>query len=172
MGMIKIKITKTVLPIILFFMLTAFGVWHKFYVSVTQIDYNEPKKRIEISTRIFTDDLEKVLNEVYAEKLNLATKLETPQAKEKVVSYIKSHLKIDVNNKEKELIYLGSEYEDNLIICYFKIDYSKKIGTFEVFNDILTDKFSEQQNIVHTNIHTNKKSVLLTRNNKSEKLNY
>lgn len=162
----------SVLAVVAFVAFSSFAMVHKFYVSVTQIDYNEPKKRIEISTRIFTDDLEKALNEVYAEKLNLATKLETPQAKEKVVSYIKSHLKIDVNNKEKELIYLGSEYEDNLIICYFKIDYSKKIGTFEVFNDILINKFSEQQNIVHTNIHTHKKSVLLTRDNKSEKLNY
>ena len=34
---------------------------HKFYVSVTQIDYVPSKKRVEITSRIFIDDLEKGL---------------------------------------------------------------------------------------------------------------
>ena len=34
---------------------------HKFYVSVTEVAYTESKNRIEITTRIFIDDLEKGL---------------------------------------------------------------------------------------------------------------
>ena len=67
--------------------LLSFGVLHKFYVSVTQIDYNQSKGRIEISSRIFIDDLEKVLDKKYHQKLNLATRQESPKAKELIAQY-------------------------------------------------------------------------------------
>ena len=42
--------------------LSSFAV-HKFYVSVTQVDYVPSKKRIEITSRIFIDDFENRKNE-------------------------------------------------------------------------------------------------------------
>lgn len=44
--MLLMKNKKTYLPIVIFFLLTSFGVLHKFYVSVTQIDFNE--KNLEL----------------------------------------------------------------------------------------------------------------------------
>ena len=56
----KKKFLRYFTPIILVVLLSSFA-WHKFYVSVTQIDYVPNKKRIEITHRIFIDDLEKAL---------------------------------------------------------------------------------------------------------------
>jgi len=166
------KIKKVVLPIMLLVVLASFGVLHKFYVSVTQIDYNEKKSRVEISTRIFIDDLEKALDKKYNQKLNLVTKIEAKNAKELTEKYLLQKISVKINNQDQNIVFLGSEYEDDVLICYFKIDFSKKITTFEVFNNLLTEMYSEQQNIVHTNINNTKKSFLLTQNDKIATIKY
>ncbi|NJM80000.1 MAG: hypothetical protein HC854_10950 [Flavobacterium sp.] len=51
----KIKIVS----IILLFCVVASFTIHKFYVSVTQVDYIQNKNRVEITSRIFIDDLNK-----------------------------------------------------------------------------------------------------------------
>ena len=62
------KLFRFFIPIILLTLLSAFA-WHKFYVSVSQIDYVPKKKRIEITSRIFIDDLEKALTKKHKRKL-------------------------------------------------------------------------------------------------------
>lgn len=152
--------------------LLSFRGLHKFYVSVTQVDYNQTKGRIEISSRIFIDDLEKVLDKKYNQKLNLATRQESSKAKELIAQYVTEKMSVLVNHKEKKLVFLGSEYEDDVLICYLKVDYSEKITTFDLYNSLLTEFFSEQQNIVHTNINKVKKSFLLTLSDKTAHIEY
>lgn len=157
-----IKFLKPLFLIIIIPLLYSFMSYHKFYVSVTQIDYNEKKSRIEIASRIFIDDLEKVLNKKTGEIMYLATKKENEKARNFIENYLIEKTKYKINGNELNQIFLGFEYEDDVIICYSKIDYSKKITTFGCQNNILFDGFSDQQNIIHTNIHNTKKSFLLT----------
>ncbi len=168
----KKKNSVTLAVIVIFVLMSSFASMHKFYVSVTQINYNKDKKRVEISTRIFIDDLEKTLNKKYNQKVNLATKIEAENAKELVESYLLEKMEITINGKEQKLVFLGSEYEDDVLICYVKADFSKKITTFEVFNNLLTEAYPEQQNIVHTNINNTKKSFLLTQIDKTATIKY
>lgn len=145
---------------------------HKFYVSVTQIDFNQKKSRIEFTTRIFIDDLEKALDKKYNTKLNLATKQESEKSKEYIEKYLFEKMSISINNKTRKLVFLGSEYDNDVLICYLKVDCSEKIATLGVYNSILTELFSEQQNIVHTNINSVKKSYLLTQTDKETRIDY
>ena len=66
---------KIGLLIFSFIMCSSF-VLHKFYVSVTQIDYVPNKKRIEITSRIFIDDLEIFLLSLYKKFNNPYRKFE------------------------------------------------------------------------------------------------
>lgn len=145
---------------------------HKFYVSVTQIDFNQKKSRIEFTTRIFIDDLEKALDKKYNTKLNLATKQESEKSKEYIEKYLFEKMSISINNKTRKLVFLGSEYDNDVLICYLKVDCSEKIATLDLYNSILTELFSEQQNIVHTNINSVKKSYLLTQTDKETRIDY
>jgi hypothetical protein len=146
--------------------------FHKFYVSVTQIDYLPSKKRIEITNRIFIDDLEKALQKKYNKKLWLTSSKEIPEAEELIKNYLNEKMQISVNNKVQKLEFLAREVEGDVLILYSKIVISKKISTFEVSNSILIEVFEEQQNIVHTNINSNKKSLLLTNTHVQEKIKY
>lgn len=145
---------------------------HKFYVSVTQIDYVPSKKRIEITSRIFIDDLEKGLNKRFNKKVNLTSTKELPEAEELIKSYLKEKIKISINKKPQNTEFLAREVEGDVLILYTKIAISKKINTFEIYNSLLTEVYSDQQNIVHTNINSNKKSILLTNTELQEKIDY
>jgi hypothetical protein len=145
---------------------------HKFYVSVTQIDYVPNKKRIEITSRIFIDDLEKALTKKYQKKPNITSSNELPEAEEWIKTYIKEKIKVSINKKPQVIEYLAKEVEGDVLIIYTKIAISKKINTFEIYNSLLTETFQDQQNIVHTNINSNKKSFLLTNTVFQEKIDY
>lgn len=145
---------------------------HKYYVAVTQVDHVPQKKRIEITSRIFIDDLEKALTKKYKKKPNITSTNELPQAEEWIKSYIKEKIKISINNKPQQIEYLAKEVEGDVLIIYTKIAISKKINTFEIYNSLLTETFEEQQNIVHTNINGNKKSFLMTNTEFQEKIDY
>jgi hypothetical protein len=162
---------KIVLLLTVFTLMTSFAI-HKFYVSVTQIDYVPKKQRIEITSRIFIDDLDKGLKNKYSKNVYLATKKEIPEADKLIQQYLEEKIRLVVNNKPLKLQYISKEVEDDVLICYLKASYSEKITTFEIFNTILTEMFSDQKNIVHTDINSNKKSVLLTYSERSTLLEF
>lgn len=145
---------------------------HKFYVSVTQIDYVPSKKRVEITSRIFIDDLEKALTKKYNKKVNLTSTKELPEAEELIKSYLKEKIKVSINKKSQNIEFLAREVEGDVLILYTKIAISKKINTFEIYNSLLTEVYTDQQNIVHTNINSNKKSILLTNTELRSKIDY
>ena len=163
----KFIITSVVL--FLSFSLTSFST-HKFYIGVYQVDYKLDKKEFQITSRVFIDDVEKALEAKYKKKLYLATSKENKESDALIAEYFKDKFKISVNNKGQEMIFLAKEYEDDVLICYHKINYSNKIKSLDINNSILTEQFSEQQNLLHININSNKKSFLFTNTNSQEKI--
>jgi hypothetical protein len=49
-----------------------------------------------------------------------------------------------------------------VIICYFNIKDIPKINSLEVQNSIITELYSEQQNIVQSTVNGVKENLLLT----------
>jgi hypothetical protein len=130
------------------------------------------KKRIEITSRIFIDDLEKALTKKHQKKPNVTSTNELPEAEEWIKAYIKEKIKVSINKKPQVIEYLAKEVEGDVLIIYTKIAISKKINTFEFYNSLLTEVYAEQQNIVHININSNKKSILLTNTELQQKIDY
>lgn len=167
------------------FPLLSFTTWHKYYVSVTEVEYVEEKKTIQIISRIFIDDFEKLLRERYdkditlaieddLEKLlrvrydkdiTLAIEDEKPSINFYIEKYLKEKLKLKINNQEVEFKFLGKEYEDDIMISYLEIENIHHISSIQVINIILFDVFLDQQNIVRFKINSKNKSFLLTKEN-------
>ena len=146
---------------------------HKFYVSVTHMEYSEADNAIQITTRIFIDDLEEALNARYDVNAALATESEHSTADSLINRYLNSKFKVKINGEHLSYNYLGKEYKDDLVICYLEIDEIKlsEITAVEVINDVLTEFFDEQQNVVHLKFGTIKKSFILVRENNKGMLN-
>jgi hypothetical protein len=164
----KIKLS---ILVIVFSFLSAFT-WHKFYVGVFQIDYFKEKKAVQITARLFIDDLEKALNKKHNKHFYLTTKDEISDANVYITSYLAEKLKIKINNKVQVPQFLTKEQEDNIIICYLKIPFKDNIKDLEITNSVLTDIFKEQQNLVHLNLNSDKKTLLFTNTETNQKLKY
>ncbi len=162
----KIQIGALVLVTML---CTAFTI-HKFYMAIYQINYVANKKRIEITARLFVDDLNFVLEKKYQKKTAIGLKNETVEDEVLMKKYLAEHVVFKINGTKKEFQFLSKEIENNVLVCYLKIADIVKINTLEIQNDAFIEQFSDQQNLIKSTIYGEKKSVLLTNNIVTEKL--
>ena len=141
--------------------LSSFSV-HKFYVSIYQVDFVPQKKRIEITARIFMDDLNVALEHEFKTKTHIGEKTESTQDVVFLQKYMTSHVQIFINNKEKKVLFLSKEIENNVVVVYLKVSDISKIDTFKIQNNALLDLNSDQQNIIQTNFYNNKRNYIFT----------
>lgn len=141
------------------------GAWvmHKFYVSLTEIRYNDQTERFEISMRIFPDDLDRVLLERAGIRSQLATELEHVQADSLLMIYLLEDFSIRVDGKELPLSYLGKEPESDAIWCYLETSRVREPESVTVRNVILTEYFPDQVNIIQVYHGKWNKGLLLNR---------
>ena len=152
------------LRVALFLMLVPFLAFtgiHKYYISVTQINYIEDKQAIQIISRIFIDDFEKLLRERYDESITLASKDEPKTTDLYIERYLKERIKIRINNEASNMVYIGKEYDTDIVKCYLEIEEVEHVEIFEVSNTVLFDVFEDQQNIVKTKMNSKQKSMIL-----------
>lgn len=152
--------------------LMSFIGFHKYYISVTQVDFVEEKQSVQITARIFIDDFEKVLRERYNENIVLAGKEETKDVNKFIETYLKSKIRVRINDNDMNLIFIGKEYDVDIIQCYIEIQNVKQINSIEISNEVLFDVFEDQQNMIKTKINSKQKSFLLNQNNKTAVLNF
>jgi hypothetical protein len=150
-----------IISLILFTGLCSFS-YHKFYVSIYQVDFVPEKKRVEITARIFIDDLNLALEQEFKTKINLGEISETSQDVLFLEKYLTKHLRISIDGKEKSVLFLSKEIENNVVIVYLKISDVKKINAIKIHNNALLELYEDQQNIIQTNFLKKKKNYIFT----------
>ncbi|PQJ16817.1 hypothetical protein BST99_07685 [Aureicoccus marinus] len=147
---------------------------HKFYVSVTRMEHKASTDELQITTRIFIDDLEKLLEERYGIDAGLDTSQENPLAKEYLIKYLKAKMVIRINGELVSYDYLGKRFEYDQVVLYMEVPKSglKTAKSIAVECDLLNDLFEEQKNIVHVVMRGKKKSYVLIRGNNKGMLNF
>lgn len=155
------KITIYVLTAFFLLTLTAFSA-HKFYMGIYQINYAPEKKMLEITTRIFVDDLNKALEKKYKKIIHLGTTKETPEDVVLMQKYLSEKFRLKINGEFTPMNYLSKEIESDVIICYLNIRDVKKLKSLETYNAVLIDLDVEQQNITHFTGFGDKQSYLFT----------
>ncbi len=154
--------------------LLSFTAMHKFYVSVSSVNYSKKEKALQVTSRIFIDDFEALLNERYGLVTELATAKEDKSVDEYVAKYLKSKMSFWVDDKEVAFTFLGKEYDDDVMVCYLEITNIDLaiVKKLKIENRILFDLYEEQQNIVHFKINGKKKSFVLIPENDKGMLNF
>ena len=138
---------------------------HKFYVSIYQINYESKKKMIQVTSRLFIDDVNDALEKKFHKKTHIGEENESTEDLNLLKKYFADKFSIKVNGVSKPLTYLGKELEANILICYFNIKDVSKVTSLEVTNDCLMELNSEQQNIIQSTFNGEKHSLLLTNEN-------
>ena len=157
----KIKKAYLILFIIPLLSFTA----HKYYLSLTQIEYRSEKQSIQITINVFMNDIEVALNKDYNIDLKLDTKKELKDNDVYFIKYLNDRLHFKVDNFSKKFNYIGKEYEGDLVFFYLEIENIKEVNSIEIENKILTKHFPEQQNLIKSKVKKKHKSMLLTAKN-------
>ena len=152
---------------LLFFLvpLLAFTTAHKYYVSITEIHYVKAEQSVQIITRIFIDDLERLMRDRFDASITLAGKNEPETVDVYLAKYLKEKIQIQINGEVATLKFIGKEYDNDVAVCYIEIPNVENISEFEIRNHVLFDVFEEQQNVVRLDINDKEKSFILIAEN-------
>ena len=127
---------------------------------------------LQITSRIFVDDLNKALEKKYNKKFFLGTDKETAESIDLLKKYLAENFTIKVNGQSKTMNFLSKEMDGDVLVCYLNVKDISKINALEIYNSVLIDCFAEQQNIVHVTAFGTKKSFLFTETSTKQVLKY
>jgi hypothetical protein len=120
-------------------------VLHKFYLSNTSIEFNAQNRAIEITSKIFTDDLEHAIEaQCYCHH---SLYPQAPEVFELVKKYIGEKLSLQVGGRNVVLNFLGYSVDNDMTTLFIEGSYFEPNQVI-VNNTILLELFSDQQNIV------------------------
>ena len=122
---------------------------HPFHVSICEMAYNPKAKTIEISVRMFLDDLELTLSESRSESIDVLDPAQKAKLDEWVEDYLKENIKIWVNDYRMEFDYLGSEIEGLALWTFIEISDVDQLRLIGIENNVMLERFEDQIQIVH-----------------------
>lgn len=133
---------------------------HPFYVSVTEIEHNKAKGEIEVSCRIFADDLENVLKKENKTQVDIIHPANQQAMDNMINAYLKKHLFIKVDGQQLSLQYLGYKIEEEAAWCFLSAPV-KSCKQVHVKDDVLYSEHPNQINMVHVIVNGERKSTKL-----------
>jgi hypothetical protein len=109
---LKCQLFRSLLLVLSIVPLLAFNYVHEYYVSVTEIEYVKEQRSLQLISRIFIDDIEKLLRERYDESISLTDKVEKSTVNYYIEKYLKEKITIRIDDNKQQLNFIGKEYEE------------------------------------------------------------
>ena len=149
---------------------TSFLFLHEFYVSISYMEYDSERKAIEVQKKIFFDDFEIALK-----KKNNLDKFDILKSKTEIVdnyieAYLKENISFEVNNKVYDINYLGHEYINGTINCYYEVLKIKKIKNIIITDRSLFSSFDEQENLIYFEMMNKLSTIRLKNPNQKDEI--
>jgi hypothetical protein len=141
-----------------FCLLFCFSFKHPFYLSVTDLKYNEKEKSIQDSVKIFTNDLEGALKKKLGRTVDLINIKDKGEVSRIMKDYLNEHLRIFPDGEPKNYELIGFEKEEEATWFYIELKNCSRPKTIKIENSVLYDFIKEQMNIVHIELNGEKKS--------------
>ena len=137
---------------------------HPFHVSVCEVYHNEDNRSIEISMKIFIDDLELSIQNAGERSFKLLDIDPKLVEKAPIEKYLKDKFRIKINGKSTSLSFLGFELDSDAMLCYLEAKKIKKIQNIEINNSIITEVYDDQVNLTHFQYKGEMKSLKASKN--------
>lgn len=131
------------------YLLLCLFVWvHPFFMSVTEAEYNAKEKSIEISVKLFNDDLEAVLKKSSGQKVDIVQGDKASNEKH-LRQYFGQHFKLSSNKNIISYSILGYEKENDVIYVFLEAKNVPSIRELQIDTDLLYDHDKGQINLIH-----------------------
>lgn len=142
-------------------LITLLSLLHPFYVSVTEVNHNNKTNSLEISTKIFFNDLEAALEKEHKTQLDILKPGERGRLDPLINEYLQKHLQLLVNGKPVKLKYLGFEIEQEAAWCYLEVLQVNQVKQIHIRNDVLFAEHDTQANMIHITVKGKRQSTKL-----------
>jgi hypothetical protein len=119
---------------------------HKYYTSLARVEYNAGEKSVEITLRIFADDLELALTRRAGGEVRLDR---TKDADRLVLAYLRDTFEIKNRDGEtKSLKWVGMEVRAGVAWLYVEAEMPEGLPGARLRDHVLFELFAEQVNTV------------------------
>lgn len=145
---------------------------HPFYIAVTEINLNPSDKTLEISCKMFAEDLEQILEKDFKTQLDMSSDKDKSKFDSYIQSYVNGHLSVVVDGKPVSLSYIGFEKEKESAYCYFQVEKVSSVKKLDITNSLLQDFTTEQINIIHATVNGKRQSTKLDYPDKSASFSF
>ena len=137
---------------------------HKYYVSTSLFNFTEDNS-LQVTLRIFKDDLSNVISKNYLSESSDDLDLIDKFYFNKLEDYFNLNLNVLIENKKIKLHLLGLESKNDMYVCFLEIENLESFTTLSLENKILFEIFKDQQNIIHVKKNSKKRSFISRINN-------
>ena len=119
---------------------------HKFYTSLAQVEYNAGEKTVEVTLRVFADDLELALTRRAGREVRLDR---TKDADRLVLDYLRDTFEIKNRDGEaKTLKWVGMEMRAGVAWLYVEAEMPEGLAGARLRDGLFFELFDEQVNTV------------------------
>jgi hypothetical protein len=140
---------------------------HKFYLSNTIVEQNPRTGSLEIIIKLFTDDLERALQQDGNANIRLSGETSN-EVSAAIQHYLEKHFMLKFQSKPTALNYVGQEVEADLTICYFELAQLPEFNFIEVKNNLLMEVFPDQKNVVDIRLRGQEQTLIFAGTKDSE----
>ena len=134
--------------------------FHNFYVSTTSIRFVPDEKSLQITTQVFLDDFESVLQQNGHEKAKLIPEVSQEGIDILVEDYLRKNITFKAQEKTIDFEFLGKVYKNDVLIAYMELKMDSIQSSLSIKNTIFFDYFPDQKNIIHFKFASKRKSFL------------
>jgi len=145
---------------------------HPFYIAVTEINLNTSDKTLEVSCKMFADDLEQTIEKNNHAQLDISSNKDKANFDKFIPAYVKNHLALTVDGKATNLSYIGFEKDKESAYCYFQVEHVSSLKKIDVFDSLLHDFTADQINIIHVIVNGKRQSTKLDYPDKNASFNF
>ena len=157
--------------LLLLLLLPLLALAHAYHASIAEMRYNPARRQVEISIKVFIDDLEKALSQGQP----AAVHLDEPRAQTLAAAYLQRNLRIGTKPGEAlSLQFVGLQREQDAYWLHARVSLpaGRPLTSLRLRHTLLLDLFPDQMNIVNLEVGGKKQSALFRAGNEEQELRF
>lgn len=154
------------------FLYVYFVLFHPLHLSVCEITHNPEANSLEITQRIFADDLEDALRNRFGRKVDVYNPADPEILSEMIGDYVQQNFRISLDGRPIQLNYLGYETEEDAIWVYLEVPKVKNFKKISIRNTVFFEMFDDQLNLMNIKKEGSIRSLKLEPDQEQGSLSY
>lgn len=148
-------------------MSSSFSAEHEYYVSVGEMRLNSETLHLEITQKVFTDDLEYALEMMGHPGVDVLN----DEVDEELSAYLEHHFAVwSASGELLELRFLGREGDADAIYLFLESTDKIQSQKLQIKHEVLMEVFPAQINILHVGDEDNRLSYQFTEDSKVQQV--